>query len=182
MTQHNAPQTETRNPDPNHHDPVPSYAERVKKVNDLIAHIKVAMLTTRSADGNLHSRPMMTQENEFDGDVWFFASADSEKVGEIRMNPGVNVVYATEGRYVSLAGTAQIVTEVAKKRSLWNESLKAWFEEGPDAPSVVLIKVAADSAQYWDGPTNVISKAVAMVKVMLTGNHDAFGESARVEL
>ena len=49
--------------------------EKIEKVRDLIKGIKIAMLTTvNPTDGSLHSRPMATQEAEFDGDLWFFTA------------------------------------------------------------------------------------------------------------
>ena len=54
----------------------------VKKLAELIKGIKVAMLTTVCADGSLRSRPMVTQDKEFDGTLWFFTPAESPKVHE----------------------------------------------------------------------------------------------------
>jgi general stress protein 26 len=155
--------------------------EAIDTLNRLISKIKIAMLTTVDADGNLHSRPMDTQQRDFDGDVWFFARATSEKVREIEQNPSVNVAYSDGNNFVSLAGKARIVTDVAKKKALWKDDLHVWFDNGPESPDVVLIHVDAISAQYWDGPDGPISKAISVIKVMLTGDDDAFGDSARVQ-
>lgn len=46
--------------------------EHIKKLGELITDIKFAMLTTVEQDGSLRSRPMATQQVEFDGDLWFF--------------------------------------------------------------------------------------------------------------
>ena len=54
------------------------------------------MLTTIGVDGRLVSRPMALQEAEFDGDLWFFAYADSAKVRQIRVNPEVNVAFSDQ--------------------------------------------------------------------------------------
>lgn len=44
--------------------------EAIKTVHELIKGIETAMLTTVSEEG-LVSRPMKTQEAEFDGTLWF---------------------------------------------------------------------------------------------------------------
>ena len=155
--------------------------QAIDKINELIADIEVAMLTTVDADGDFHSRPMITQEHHFDGDVWFFASNDSDKVREINANPSVNVAYVEGGNYVSIAGQADIVTDVTRKKDLWHDSLQVWFPDGPESSNVVLIHVDAQTAQYWDSADNAVSKAVDRVKVILTGDKDAAGESAKVE-
>lgn len=45
--------------------------EELETVRELIKDIDTAMLTTVTEEG-LVSRPMKTQEIEFDGDLWFF--------------------------------------------------------------------------------------------------------------
>jgi len=155
--------------------------EAVKKISELIKDIKIAMLMTEDAGGDFHSRPMMTQENEFDGDLWFFAGQTSDKVKEIEKKPAVNVVYVHGGKYISIAGKADIVTDVKKKKELWNETLRVWFETGPESPEVVLIRVDSKTAQYWDTPDGVIGYVADMVKVLLTGDKDGAGESAKVK-
>ncbi|MBW4439008.1 MAG: pyridoxamine 5'-phosphate oxidase family protein [Pleurocapsa minor GSE-CHR-MK-17-07R] len=160
-----------------------SRAEALKTINRIIGNIKIGMLTTVGADGHMHSRPMDTHEQEYDGDLWFFSEATSRKVDEIRANSKVSVTYASGNSYVSLAGTASLVTDVAKKRALWKDDLKAWFENGPDDPNVLLIRISSESAEYWDGPPGgKIGSAVAAITVMLTGNEDAYGTNERVSL
>ena len=51
----------------------------VRRLAELIKDARFAMLTTVAPDGSLRSRPMATQEVEFDGDLWFFAYDDSDK-------------------------------------------------------------------------------------------------------
>ncbi len=160
----------------------PTRAEATKKIYDLIRNIKTAALVTTTDDGHLHSRPMVTQDAEFDGDVWFFAERDSDKVYEAQANPQVNVTYASGNTFVSLAGRLSIVDDLVKKKELWKEPLRVWFENGPEDPNVVLLKVEAEEAQYWDAPDGPIGSLVAMIRVALTGDKDAAGESAKVEL
>lgn len=167
-------------PEPEH----VSREEGLKRINSIIKNLRLAMLTTRSVDGDLHSRPMATQEAEFSGDLWFFTARSSGKVADIRANPNVNVSYAGGDAYVSLAGTASIVTDPAKKRELWSDMLKVWFENGPDDPEVVLIHVEADSGQFWDEPGSgdPISKAVMFFKTFVLRDKTGGGDSGRVEL
>ncbi len=160
---------------------MPNRKEAIEKIKEMIGDIKVAMLTTVDNDGDLHSRPMMTQAHYFDGDVWFFAARSSDKIREIERNPSVNVAYVEGSNFVSIAGTANIVSDVQKKKELWNTGLKVWFEEGPESSNVVLIHVDAKTAQYWDAPGNPLSQTVGMVKVLLTGDKDAAGESEKVQ-
>ncbi|WP_165250884.1 pyridoxamine 5'-phosphate oxidase family protein [Paludisphaera soli] len=126
--------------------------EAVRKVAMMIRGIKVAMLATASPDGGLHSRPMATQEAEFDGTLWFFTRTSSAKVDEILGDAEVNVSYASpeDHRYVSLSGRASIVREPEKLRELWSPANRIWFARGLDDPDLALLRVDVRIAQYWD--------------------------------
>ena len=49
----------------------------VQKVAELIKDVKMAMLVTIDEDGRPRSRPMQTQDVDFDGTVWFFTDVNS---------------------------------------------------------------------------------------------------------
>lgn len=92
-----------------------NHQEAVETVRDLIKGIDTAMFTTISPEG-LVSRPMKTQEVEFDGDLWFLTKKDTSKFDEILHDSRVNVVYADKS-YVSIRGTAKIVEDLEKKKN-----------------------------------------------------------------
>ncbi|MEO7447287.1 MAG: pyridoxamine 5'-phosphate oxidase family protein [Humibacillus sp.] len=143
------------------------------KVAELIKDIRVAMLTHTDASGRLVSHPMATQEVEFDGDVLFIAERDSNKCRDIAaQSPAVvNVAFSSSGSWVSLSGTAEIVDDQAKLEQLWNTFTDAWMEGGPDNPNNVIIKVSADSAEFWDTPGSKATQVLNLVKAKVTGKH-----------
>ena len=161
--------------------------ERQKQISQLAALIKdveVAMFTTTGVDGRLYSRPLGTQEGEFDGDLWFATSADSPKVAEIALNPRVNVAYASPSKnsYVSVAGTARIVDDRAKVDELWSPAMKLFFPEGKDDPKLRLIHVQAESAEYWDGPGTLLGKALSFVLSAVQDEPARLGDNGFVDL
>ena len=79
-------------------DVVTDRAANIEKLAELIRDVEVAMLTTVSPDGQLASRPMGTQQVEFDGDLWFAAGCYSGKAAEILARPNVNVAYASPAK------------------------------------------------------------------------------------
>src|SRR5262249_11437859 len=66
----------------------------LRKLNELVKGIRVAMLTTIREDGMPHSRPMATQQMESDGDLWFFTGWSTHKSHEVEGQPTVNLAYA----------------------------------------------------------------------------------------
>lgn len=160
------------------------YEQGVSKVRELIKDIKVCMLTTMTADDTHVSRPMTVQQAEFDGDLWFFAFADSSKVQEIGLHPQVNVAFSDTGgnTWVSLSGTAETIEDRAKAEELWNPLLKAWFTEGLDTEGLMLIKVHAESAEYWDAPNGKAVMLFGAIKAAITGEPPKAGENETVQL
>lgn len=152
------------------------------RVAELLRDGRIAVLTTTDPDGTLTSRPMALQDVRDDGDVWFFVSATSRKVAHVRVNPHVNVTVGTGSSWVSLSGTARVVTDEARKRELWNPVVEAWFPDGPDDPDVVLLEVAGSSAEYWDTPGGRVASLISFVKAKATGRPYDGGENERVDL
>lgn len=143
----------------------------LSKLLEKIKDARYAMLTTADEAGHLHARPMYTQEPAADGTLWFFTDKDSAKVHEVRLDSQVCVAYADPGSslYVSVTGTAKVVTDRAKIHELWSESLKAWFPGGKDDPHIALLRVDIERGEYWDSPSNVLVQAYAYVKAIATG-------------
>src|SRR6478736_739950 len=150
------------------------------KVLELLKGINIAMMATRGEDDQMHARPMATNTAEFDGDLWFFTDKESPKVAEIRRNPEVLLTYANETKqhYVSIQGQAEVVKDQGKVEELWSEPLRVWFPKGKDDPSIMLIKVRVESAEYWDAPSSTMVHLYGYMKALTTGERPHPGESA----
>jgi general stress protein 26 len=157
-------------------------SEDTRKVAELIKGERFGFLTTTTPEGKLTSRPMTLQEVEFDGDLWFFAERDSEWVAHVAASPEVNVGVGSGGTWVSLTGHALVVNDPAKKKELWNSGVEAWLPQGPEDASVVLVKVDADSAEYWDSPGGRLATAFSFAKAKVTGQRIDAGENEKVDL
>ena len=156
--------------------------DQTQKVAELLEDERTGLLTTIAPDGTLISRPMALQQVEFDGDLWFFAERGSRKVAHVRANPQVNVTTSGSSSWVSLTGHAVVIDDLEKKRKLWNTVVEAWFPDGPEDPDVVLLRVEAASAEYWDTPGGRLASAVSFAKAKLTGQAYDGGENERVDL
>jgi general stress protein 26 len=145
--------------------------DKIAKLGSMIKGIKFAMLTTADPDGVMRSRPMATQDAEFDGELWFFTRGDSGKVHSIEKDQHVNVAYADPDKhhYVSVAGRGYMVHDKEKMAELWNPALKAWFPDGLEDPEISLLRVDVDSAEIWDSPSSSIVHLIGMAKAAITG-------------
>jgi general stress protein 26 len=141
-------------------------------VADLVGRAEVAMLTTMTQEGRHVSRPMGLQEAEFDGDLWFSAYDDSAKAAQIRANSEVDVSFSDtkDHSWTSIAGRAQIVHDRQKAERLYSSTSNAWFPDGLETPGLTLIKIEADTAEYWEGPTSTAAWVAGDLRAAVTGN------------
>lgn len=157
--------------------------ESIEKLKGLTESIDFCMLTTISG-GRLRSRPMSTQEMDENGDLWFFTSDKTHKVEEIEKDSRVNVAYSKPGdnTYISVIGAAQLFKDKKKIEELWNPILKAWFPKGLDDPTLTLLKISVEEAEYWDSSSSTLVQIVGFVKAFVTGQQADSGDHGKVTL
>ena len=156
--------------------------EEIDKVSQLIQGAKIALVTSVNAEGQLVSRPLAMQDREFDGTLWFFTADPSPKTEQVQDNDQVNVALQVDKGWVSIAGTATVSHDRAMIDELWNAGAEAWFENGKDDPAVALLRIKADTAEYWTIESNKVVSAVKYAKAIVTGNRPDIGDNATIEL
>ena len=147
------------------------HSSDVQRLAEKIKGIRVAMMTTVDTDGYIRSRPMATQEAEFDGTLWFFTKEHTGKVASIENDQHINVTYADDKKnlWISVTGRASLVRDKEKIRELWKPTLKAWFPDGVDDPELALIRVDVEGAQMWDSPSGKLVTLAGFAKSILRG-------------
>ncbi len=160
------------------------HQNEIEKLSELMKGIKFAMLTTVEEDGSLHSRPMATQQVEFDGDLWFFTSASSGKVWEAGHHRQVNVSFADpeKSKFVSVSGVATLVRDRAKMEQLWKAPYKVIFPNGLDDPDLALLRIEVQKAEYWDSSPTALGRAIDFAKAYLTKDVSKLAEHAKVAI
>ena len=140
----------------------------------MIKDIKFGMFTHRDAHGMLHSHPLTTQNQSIDeqAELYFFVKRDSEIVSAVADAQQVCVAYADPGSdsYVSVSGEAHIDHDQAKKEALFTPMAKAWYPAGPTDPSLTLLTVRMQHAEYWKTDDGTMVQLFKMAKAALTGD------------
>jgi general stress protein 26 len=163
---------------------VQTQEDDLQKLRDMVKDIDFCMLTTADEEGDLHSRPMSVNgEIDPNGDLWFFTSASSHKVSEVKHSPKVNVSFADPKgqRYISISGSGQIISDREKIEELWKPEFKMWFPKGKDDPDIALLRVNLKKAEYWDSPSSTIAYMLSFAKAVVTGKQPDFGENKELE-
>ena len=156
--------------------------EGLKKIGELIDNIRICMMTTSDGNGAFDSRPMATQKTEFDGTVWFLTRNESGKVREIENDDHIGLMYANpdDSSYVSIKGRASVGRDQAKIHELWNPMYKAWFPEGETDPTITVLKVKVDEAQYWEASSSKLVMGIKYLAAAVTGGKVEVGETGKV--
>lgn len=145
----------------------------LKKLKSILGDVKSGMLITICQDTKkLHSRPMMYRKLDFEkNEIWFFTKRQTSKVNEIQHNSRVNLSFISPkmNSFVSLYGDARIIDDYQKEQELWSPLLRTWFPLGLKDPSLALICVHIDFAEYWDSASSSIVQLAGMAKALLSG-------------
>jgi general stress protein 26 len=125
-------------------------------LSDLAAkmrEIDICMLMTHTDNGAIAGRPMSNNRDvEYDGDSYFFTWDKSRMTSDIEGNSKVALTFQGAKAFsISLEGEAELVRDKEAFREHWTPDLDDWFKEGVDTPGVVMIKVHAMRAHYWNG-------------------------------
>jgi general stress protein 26 len=160
-----------------------SPAKKIEELYSLVEGIDIAMLTT------LVSRPMATQARRPRVDFWFVTSTETHKIDEIQAQPEVNLAYYNNKsrEWVSVSGTARIVTDRDMIRTLYKPDWKAWFGDeggdrngGPNDPRLALIEVEAHEATYLKSNEPRAVQLFKVAKALITGDAPKIGDMRHV--
>lgn len=131
----------------------------LKALSKKMRDIDFCMLSTKSADGQLSSRPMSNNGDvDYDGDSWFFAYDTSRFIADIDRDPqvgltltGAKSLLGAPGIFISIGGQASLIRDKAQFADHWVDDLSRWFPEGIETPGMVMVHVHATHVHYWDG-------------------------------
>ena len=131
----------------------------LKDLSKRMAKLDFAMLSTRTENGALASRPMSNNgEVEYDGDSFFFSYDSARTISDIQRDAEVGLSFTGAAGmlggpplFIAVEGRAELIRDKARFKQHWTKDLDRWFEQGIDTPGIVLIKVHATRVHYWDG-------------------------------
>lgn len=148
-----------------------------RHLSELLAPMKVAMLTTADDHGALTSRPMSPLALDADGALWFFSDLRSSKLEHLG---AVNLSFsdADKATFVSLAGHGELSSDPARIQALWTTYARPWFPDGPDSTNLALLKIVPHTAEYWDAPDSRMVRLVAIAASVVAGTPIGMGEHA----
>ncbi|MBP1858099.1 pyridoxamine 5'-phosphate oxidase family protein [Rhizobium herbae] len=126
-----------------------SLSEVAQKMRD----IDIAMLSTHTDGGAIAARPMSNNgEVDYDGDSYYFTWEKSRMVDDIKKNSKVGLSFLGKKAFsIAVEGEADVIKDKEAFKERWTPDLGDWFKDGIDTKGMVMIKVSAVRAHYWDG-------------------------------
>lgn len=131
----------------------------LKDLSEKMRGIDFTMLTTRTENGAMASRPMSNNgEVEYSGDSFFFSFDSARTIADIERDANVGMTLTGSkgllGKppiFIAVEGRGALIRDKAVFQEHWVADLERWFEQGVDTPGLILIKVHANRIHYWDG-------------------------------
>lgn len=160
-----------------------SRVQGIEKIKEITEHQNICMMATGLNTTPLSVIPMTTQEVDDKGNLWFFTGKDTEHYKNISKDHRVQLMYANKSdrEYLSVYGTATLVTDENKVEELWNPVLKTWFD-GKNDPNLSLIKVTAEDAYYWDTKDNKLVTLIKIAGAEITGTKKEIGIKGEINM
>ena len=154
----------------------------IKKFKELVNDINICMFTTIDKGHAITSRPMVTTSVDDEGNAWFFTNEFSEKVHEVNEDNAVNLIYShpVKNIYLNVKGSSSLIIDRKKMEELWEPSLVSWFPQGLDDPKICLIKVATETAHFWNNSSSKMGLLFHMIRSITKG--DTYKETEKGKL
>ncbi|TDL24239.1 hypothetical protein BD410DRAFT_786348 [Rickenella mellea] len=161
---------------------------KIDGLKEIIKTVKMAMLTTRSSDGHMHSRAMAPCDPHSNTQLTltFIGNNATHKFDDIEKDSHVNVSFYDEKstNWASFSGIATISQDREKIKAHWTRLTSAWFGDLNDGvhkgdhndPRVSIIEVVPEEIRYWVSTQNVVTKTANIAASALTGKVSAPGE------
>lgn len=156
-----------------------------KHVIEALREFDVAMLVTRTHEGELRARPMAVAEVTDEGRVSFATGLHTGKTDEVNFDEHVVVCFQSDRLYATVSGRGRVREDRERVQRLWREPWKVWFPKGKDDPELAILEVEPHAGEVWDSRgTSGLKNAFAMLAAYTKGeaveHPDETHDSARL--
>jgi len=79
-------------------------------------------------------------------------------------------------------GTCSLIIDRKKMEELWTPVLKNWFSEGLEDPRICLVKVATETAHFWNHSSSKMGLMLHMIKSITKGDQYKESEKGKLDL
>jgi general stress protein 26 len=153
----------------------------IDRVWKLIDKIGICMFTSKDGE-KIRSRPMGAKPRQEAHVIYFLTDERGNKDEQVARDDHVCLSFAQpgDGKFLTVSGIARVLNDRALIAELWDTGAEAWWS-GADDPSVRVIEVTPQDAQFWEGPHGIVA-TFAMVVAAATAGPPVIGDQRKVDL
>lgn len=121
----------------------PTPAQITAAAFDVMRAARYCTLITINDGGHPQSRIVDPLIAESEGSIWIATNPQSRKVKEIERDPRVTLTFfnAAAGEYVTVLGTAMVVTDPARRAAHWKTEWQPFYKEQSRGADFMLFEV-----------------------------------------
>ena len=139
--------------------PAPERSAVIGAAKSIARNARFCTLVTLGDTGHPHARVVDPLPPDEDMTIWMATNPVTRKVEEIRKDPRVTLSWfdSSGPGYVTLLGTATMVTDPAEKAKRWKPDWKAFYKDEYRGDDYLLIRVTPrrlEVVSYADGIMN----------------------------
>lgn len=129
--------------------------------------------------GRAHAIPMRAQlDKDANSAIWFYTSRDNRlaKGGPAMMQ------FVSKGHdlFACVSGNLTEETDAAIIDKHWSKPVEAWYEQGRQDPSLLMLRLDLGDAEIWEADPGVVGMFKMMTGMTMSG--DEMGDHAKVPL
>ncbi len=136
----------------------------IHRLKELVGSEPICFVGDQLNQQPIITRRMSILKVDDRGNVWFMSSIMSSRNAKIKRNDEAQLFYLNAPTYEfpNVLGHATIHTERGKFFAMWAPFARAKFKDGEDDADTSLIKIAPQSAYYWDTENNKMISVIQM--------------------
>lgn len=126
-----------------------------------------------------HSIPMRAQlDKDANSAIWFYTSRDNRLA---KGGPAM-VQFVSKGHdlFACVSGTLTEETDPAIIDKHWSNAVEAWYDQGRQDPSLLMLRLDLRDAEIWEADPGVVGMFKMMTGMTMSG--DEMGDHAKVAL
>ena len=134
-------------------------------------------------DSEDHMQPMSHFIDRELKTLYFVSAGDSQLVRDIGLGATAEYVVVGKGQdyHASLRGAIRQSEDRAKLEEIWNGTVSAWFEGGPENPNVVLLEMPLRDAAIWASTDSRMEFALQIARAHIIGEEPDVGVRTHID-
>jgi len=157
----------------------------LERLRTIVRKVQTGMLMTIDPSVGPRARPVQVRDFDENARLWFITRLHSPKVDELLASDGEVCISFAERHaavFASVTGRACIVPDSQRLAELWTLDDDQWYPGGASNPDVVLMRVDLAHAQWWDRPSDPLTRGIGMIQSLVFGDNDiSAGEEGKVD-